>query len=356
MTAQPLVPPILLDGWAGQPRWWLIGGLTLLGASLAGLAAFRLSRSLGRRLTALLVGLAVVAGGSGALLVVADQDFATDTPDRPCAAGPWTATWTGSHDVFAALPESGDRGGFAIELVRPPGNGTPGPWGGRPAWTWATITSIEWQPPTRLAGNWSEAEVSLNAPFDEPGPSLSVEVRGEGERETPRRIANATLGNVTRAAEATIGEWTEEGSDVEEAYRRLQVTWRLPNATLDPSPLVQRIDEASWQLLGEPRHPLRAYYEWSGQGPASGIEAVPDATYRSGEWTIAIRSAVKAAEGEIDGTAVQFTATAIGTFALQTETHVPDEDWPALAEDVYAALELGDPPDRAWDPEPGAVC
>lgn len=358
MQALPAVQasPGLLTGWAGEPRWGLILGLSLLAGLAAALAGYALVRGRGRTLMVLGVGAAFLTGGAAGFLGVVNQEFALEYPDRPCASGPWTERWEGSPAVYRALPNAGNVGAFEVTRILPPGNGTLGPWGGPKAWTDARVAGMAWDPPpNRTRGE--HTELFLASAIPDPGIEVLVQVHTSDEEAIARDLLRWGLENATGAQEQTVDAWVENMPADQDPDARVVVRWVIDNATFDPSAF-QHGEEGAWTPVSPSYH-----HVWEDQKRATQTSGHPYPplrqmiqAYQAGDWNMRVLPGVKLAEGELNRTYVMFQVTGFGETTLQVEEYLPRERWDALASDVYRELGLGEAPDRDWAPGPAAVC
>lgn len=302
------------------------------------------------------VGVAFLTGGAAGLLVVTDQEFAREYPDRPCAFGPWTERWDGSPEVYRALPNDGTVGAFEVTRILPPGNGTLGPWGGPKVWTDARVAGMVWDPPPNRTHD-EHTELLLASAIPTPGIEVLVQVHTSDDQAIARDLLRWGLENATGAPNQTVDTWVENMPEDQDPDPHVVIRWVIHNATFDPA-AVQHGEEVAWTQVSPSYH-----HVWEDQKRAtepSGDRYPPlrqvIQAYQAGDWTMRVLPGVKIAEGELNRTNVTFQVTGIGETTLQVEDYLPRERWDALASDVYRELGLGEAPDREWAPTPSAAC
>lgn len=303
----------------------------------------------------LVLGATFLTGGATGFLVVVNQDFAIGTPDYSCPTGPWWERWEGSPAVYRALPDDGAVGAFEVTRILPPGNGTLGPWGGPKVWTDARVAGMTWDPPlNRTRGE--HTDLLLASALPDPGIEVLVQVHTSDEQAIARDLLRWALENATGAPNQTIDTWVENMPADQEQKGYVEVEWTIENATFDPS-AVEEARRAGWTPTSPSFHHVWDDQKWAMTrqgGPYPDLEGVVQA-YEAGNWTMRVLPALKIAEGDLNGTKVTFRVTGFGETTLQVDD-LPRDRWEALMDEVYRELDLGEAPNRTWEPRSSPWC
>lgn len=339
-----------LAAYAPTVRWEVVVAIALLAGILSTLAAYAAWRRYGpaseakTSLIAAMLALAFVAGGLGGIYVSFTQSLSYEQSAGSCAIGPWTATWRSSHHVFGQLPDNGSRSSFSIERVDPADLWPRVPANASTAFEGAGVTSIGWHPPSDRLGDWRDGFVSVSVEADGDGLRLFVRLEGQGVQDTARKVAVEALETTTNASDEAIDDWTAglggnetvEGPLVERGYPK--------NVTLDLAAFMDELGLEGWNVSWEP--------------PIEPLAEPFEVHHSKGNWTLDTLAPVKLAKGEVNGTAVRLAVSSTNHLALFVDESgsLSDDEWNALAADVYGQLGIDRPPQRQWSPEPSAIC